>query len=81
MEYPTTQEAFDALVAVPATIEVLYDDFDKLVAKHMPDLRTVGKTDAFFDDVQEVAGRFGLEFTHPKFAKGLSPVTTRPTVH
>lgn len=79
--FPTTQEAFDACVNLPATLEVMYDDFDKVITKHMDDLRTVGKTDEFYDDVLLIAERFGVEFTHPKYAKGLTAVKTRPTVH
>lgn len=81
MDYPTHQEAFDALVAMPTSLEVLYADFELVVSKHMSDMRTVGKTDAFFDDVKVVAEKHGVEFTHPKYARGLSPVKTQPTVH
>lgn len=78
---PTLQEAFDALVAIPASIEVMYEDMDKVTTKHMSDLRTKGKTDAYWDDVKTVADKYGLNFTHPKFSGGLKPVETRPTVH
>lgn len=83
MEFPSVQEAFDACVGLPTTIEVMYDDFDKVLKKHMDDLRTVGKTDAYFDDVAVIAERYNVEFTHPKYAKGLTAVKTQPstTVH
>lgn len=81
MDMPTMQETFDALVAVPAAQEVLFADFQKVVDKHVETMRTEGKTDAFWDDVQVVAERFGVEFSHPKFSRGLKPVTTQPTVH
>ena len=78
---PSLQEAFDALIAIPASIEVMYEDMDKVTTKHMSDLRTKGKTDAYWDDVATVAEKYGLTFTHPKFSGGLKPVDTRPTVH
>ena len=81
METPTLQEAFDALVAMPAPIEVLYEDFEKVTQKHLEDFRTKGKTDEFYDDAKALADKFGLDFTHPKYARGLTTVETRPTVH
>lgn len=81
-DMPTLQEAFDALVSIPAPIEVMYEDFDTLVTKpHMDDLRTKGKTDAYWDSVQAVAEKYGLTFTHPKYTGGLKTVATRPTMH
>jgi len=80
-DMPTLQEAFDALVSIPAAIEVMYEDMDKVTTKHMSDMRTQGKTDAYWDDVKEVADKYGLNFVHPKYAGGLKPVETRPTVH
>ena len=80
-EVPTMQETFDALLAIPASVEVLYDEMEKVNQKHMDTLRTEGKTDEYWDDVAKVAEKFGLAFTHPKFSGGLKPVETRPTVH
>lgn len=82
-DMPNMQEVFDTLVSIPASIEVLYEDFDQITSKHMDDLRTKGKTDAYFDDVKALADKFGLEFTHPKYARGLKPVETHSstTVH
>lgn len=80
-EFATMQETFDALVGVPAATEVLYADFESVVNKHLDDMRTVGKTDSFFDDVSVLAEKFGVEFSHPKFKKGLTTVKTQPTVH
>ena len=80
-DMPTMQEAFDALVSIPASIEVMYEDMEAVNQKHMATMRTEGKTDAYWDDVADVASKYGLSFTHPKFAGGLKPVETRPTVH
>lgn len=80
-DMPTMQEAFDALVSVPASIEVLYEDMEAVNQKHMATMRTEGKTDAYWDDVADVASKYGLNFTHPKYSVGLKPVETRPTVH
>lgn len=80
-DMPTMQEAFDALVAVPASIEVLYEDMEKVNQKFMDTMRTEGKTDAYWDEVKEVADKYGLNFVHPKYRGGLKTVGTQPTVH
>lgn len=80
-DMPTMQESFDALIAVPASIEVLFEDMEAVNQKHMAAMRTEGKTNAYWDDVQAVAEKYGLQFAHPKFASGLKTVETRPTVH
>jgi len=80
-DMPTMQEAFDALVSIPASIEVMYEDMEAVNQKHMATMRTEGKTNAYWDDVATVAEKYGLSFNHPKFSGGLKPVETRPTVH
>lgn len=81
MEFPTLQETFDTIIGVPAATEALYFDMDGVVKYHMPDIKTVGFTTAYYDDVAKVAEKYGLKFNHPKYSGGLKPVETRPTVH
>lgn len=78
---PEMQEAFDAMIDVSTTMELLFFDMEEVVKKHVDTMRTEGKTNAYWDDVAAVAEKYGLQFTHPKFAGGLKTVTTRPTVH
>ena len=80
-EMPTMQETFDHLVGIPASLDVLYHEYDKVLEKHIETMKTEGKTDAYYDDVKALAEKFGLEFAHPKYAMGLKAVSTQPTVH
>lgn len=81
MNFPTLQETFDTIIGVPAATVALYYDTEKVVEKHIADIKSVGFTDSYYDDVAEVAEKYGLSFQHPKYAKGLTSVETRPTVH
>lgn len=81
MNFPTLQETFDTIVSVPAATEALYFDMDRVVEKHINDIKSVGFTDSYYDDVAKVAEKYGLSFQHPKYAKGVTMVASRPTLH
>jgi len=81
MEFPKLQELFDAVAYIPAPHLCMYADMDDVVLKHLPTMKTHGMTDAYFDDLAEVAERYGVRYVNPKFKAGLSTVDTRPTMH
>lgn len=81
MEYPTLQELFDSIAYMPASHQAMYMECDAVANKHHKDIVTVGFTDEYFDDLGEVAEKYGVQYANPKYKAGLKPVDTRPTVH
>lgn len=79
--YPSKQEIFDAIAYLPAEIEAMYYDMSKVAEKHMADIKSVGFTDEYYDDVAAAAEKHGVKYVNPKYKVGLKPVETRPTLH
>jgi len=81
-DFATPQEVFDAGVAMPADVVRAHFLVDDLHTKYRKEIMSEGKfPPAFFDDLEAAAKEHGFEYVHPKYVKGLSAVSARPTMH
>lgn len=80
-DFPTPQEVFNEVIAMPAHLLALYYDLEESQKKCMSDIKSKGLTDDVFDEYAKVADKYGLNYVHPKYARGLRPVEGNTTLH
>lgn len=81
MDYPTLQESFDSWVGIPKPMCRMLNELEAVDKKH---LSTDGDSwsDEYYDDLETVAEKYGLDFVHPKYARGLTvAASSTKTIH
>ena len=81
METYALQELFDTYANLPAAALALMYDMEQVQSKHHDHIKKHGLTDRVFDDYAEVAEKYGVAYSHPKFVGGLNVVAGNATVH
>lgn len=75
------QDLFDSQASLSGVAVAMLVDFNKLWDKHYPELNDKGLTDEYYDGVQSIADKYKVNFTHPKFSRGLTGVGSSTALH
>ena len=75
------QDLFDSQASMAELSVGMLVDFTKLWEKHNETISKKGFTDAYYDGVQTIADKYDVNYTHPKYRRGMMEVGNSTALH